>query len=229
MGADIHPNCHIKENGVWKSNNENIFPNPNHYYYKKQREEDLINGKRIRDLIKIPDYAINEFSNMPDGQRHYDWFGLLANVCNGNNIQYISEPRGFPSDYIYNEDKEYLGDHSHSWVRYIDFHTIDWEQKIVLTGVISFDKYIQLKNTNQTPNGWSKSISGPNIKIISMEEADVFIDTGLYDKSIHYYVEYKWFKVYKEWFNEYFDSWIIPLKQLTDKYGDARIIFGFDS
>lgn len=67
----------------------------------------------------------------PFGWRNYGVFGFLANVRNYSSVPPISEPRGRPDDLKYDDDSEYLGDHSFSWLSIEELVSFDYSQEII--------------------------------------------------------------------------------------------------
>jgi len=233
MGCDIHVKCEVKENGVWKLNPVRIFENE---YFDNYREEREKGGK-------IPDYAQEEFLTNPPRHRNYDWFSILADVRNGRGFagcktgegfEVIAEPRGIPEDATEEWKKEcedWYGDfHSHSWLTPEDFDKFDWSQKSIKTGIIPIEEYRELRGTNKMPpNGWSGGISGPDIVIISQEQADGILGGSLGEEGVMYYVEYYWSVLYSNWFNHCITDTVEPLKKLKEQFEEVRIVFAFDN
>lgn len=249
MGTDIHTIVQVKENGEWRDNTENVFPNSFYCSYKEWREKDIAEGKPEEKCTQIPQWAKDEFINNVDGSRNYDWFAVLANVRNGfgfagcvtgEGFQIISEPKGLPADFkaIHVEyepgelSEQYMGDHSFSYVTIDEFNNFDWNQVTMKTGVIPIEEYIKLRNTNTIPEFYSGGISGPNIVTITEEEADIIIEgvsNGITNANTRFYVQYHWSILYSEWFAYKIESWITPMNKLKEKYEDVRVVFGFDS
>lgn len=224
MGCDIHIIAEVRVNGKWEPNQERVFPNPD---YKKDSKHD---------------WEKDEFKCYPESNRSYDWFSILADVRNGygfagtltsEGFNVIAEPRGIPhdaSDQWKKEVKEWGSDmHSISWLTISDFDKFDWSQSTVKKGVISLDEYKKLRGSNQTPNGWCGSVSGKNIRTLSEKEADEFLNKEQEPNEEELYVQYQWSVIYSDWFKWKIKNIIEPLRQLTIKYGDARICFGFDN
>lgn len=226
MGCDIHVIAEVKSQGTWKPNTKAVFPNP---YYEAGSEVGL---RKDQYLI------------IPDDNRSYDWFAILADVRNGRGFagiktgagfDIISEPRGIPEDASQEwlkKCEEWSGDmHSHSYLTLEDFDKFDWNQVTVKTGVIPLDEYIKLRGTNNSPDGWSGSISGGNIVTISEEEADQHIRTPIKSlKNKNIYVQYHWSVIYADWFKFKIQNVIEPMRGLLSEYPEGvRIVFGFDN
>jgi len=228
MGCDIHIICEVKENGQWKLNKENIFPNSDYYAaleYKKLAEE---RGEEY----KIYDWQKNEFQSYPDDNRSYNWFGVLANVRN-EKFDFISEPKGVPDDCC-EEWKELVEAnqydyHSHSYLSVKELIEFDWNKVYILSGYININQYIDLRGTNQPPSMYSRDVGGGSIVKLSEESADILLLEGNYDTNTIYYVKYSWSIVYREWFEHKLNCYIPPMQKLAEKYEDVRIVFAFDN
>lgn len=120
--------------------------------------------------------------------------------------------------------------HSHSFLTPFDFEAFDWTQSTTKTGVVTLKEYEAVRKENKCPNGWSGSVGGSNIVTISAEEANSILDKGqnAYNGS-DIYVQYYWPVLYSDWFSHTIKDTIEPLKALQEKYGEARICFGFDN
>lgn len=228
MGCDIHIIAEVKEGNTWVPNSLKIFKNS---YYDPH-------GKF--------DWQHDELIVNPTGRRHYDWFSILANVRNGygfagvitgQEFAVIAKPRGVPLDASadwQDQVQQWEGDmHSHSWLTIEDFDAFDWNQVCMKTGVIPLVAYTAIRGTNVAPDEWSGSISGPNIVTITEAKADKLLlqQDDLIDVKFKkdIYVQYYWSILYREWFADELEQTIAPLRELTKKYGQARLCFGFDN
>lgn len=140
--------------------------------------------------------------------------------------------------------------HSANFITAEEFEKFDWNQLTMKTGVISLEQYKKFKGTNQAPDGWSGGISGGDIITISEEEADKVLnsktDIPLTKSGDRFFtgkgedetrpasewsinVQYSWSVLYSEWFEHNIKDTIEPLKQLAEKYEDARMVFAFDN
>ena len=134
--------------------------------------------------------------------------------------------------------------HSHSWLTVDEFDKFDWNQVTMKYGIIPIKLYKTLRETNKTPESWNGMISGNDIIVIDDETADKIIAGELTEltksdpftdedtrnvKEWDIYVGYNWSILYSEWFSYNIKNTIEPLRKLNEKYGDARIIFGFDN
>lgn len=220
----------------WKVNTDKVFPNPWHADKQKQ-DEYAKNG------MEVPDWQLDEFNSIPDDNRSYDWFSVLANVRNGygfagvntgTGFRVIAEPRGVPIDATreWKETVDRWGSdmHSKSYLTLEDFDAFDWNQVTMKTGAVKLEEYMELRQNQDAPNSYCGSVGGQNIITISQEEADEHIKNGnpnFHSKTI--YVQYYWPVVYSEWFDYKIKNTVEPLRKLKKKYGDARIVFGFDN
>lgn len=224
MGCDIHIIAEVKVDGKWQPNQDKIFPNPS--YEPEAKHE----------------WQKDEFKTEPDDNRSYDWFSVLADVRNGRGFagistgegfKVIAEPRGVPDDASeqWKETVERWGSdmHSQSWLNISDFDKFDWNQVSMKRGVITLDEYKKLRGTNQSPDYWCGSVGGGNTRTLTEEEADKFLDSGSEPNGESLYVAYQWSVLYSDWFKWKIQRVIEPLRELTKKYGDARLCFGFDN
>jgi len=170
MGCDIHIKCEVKRKDKWELNTDKVFPNP---WYKEGSED-----KWNKD----------EFQDIPDDGRNYDWFAILADVRNGrgfagvstgSGFDVIAEPRGVPEDAT-EEWKEEVKSwdcdmHSQSYLTLEDFDNFDWNQFTMKYGVISLGQYEKLRGTTNCPNSWSGASCGGNIITVSTDIADAIL------------------------------------------------------
>lgn len=225
--------------------------------WKERLEEGEINQEQF-DKWSKETFLLDKFRVEPDSSRNYDWFAILADVRNGTGFagcitgagfDVIAEPRGVPEDACidwkancFDWDADM---HSHSYLDVNDFNEFDWNQTTLKTGVIPLNVYKKLKDTGNNPEAWSGSISGGDIITISSDKADLVIEgkkTKLKRKKTYYskeeirdvdeweiYVQYEWPVIYSVWFKRQIEQIVNPLRELSKKYEDARIVFGFDN
>jgi hypothetical protein len=259
MGCDIHIIAEVKEDGLWKQNTDEVFPNP--YYRPTWREDDIQRFKERyqrgditkEQLDECIEHTLNdkdnylesdkEFKKIPDDNRNYDWFAVLADVRNGRGFAgmmtgrgfaVIAEPKGVPYDacpeWIENVKEWGVDMHSHSWLTLEDFDGFDWNQSTEKTGVLSLEQYEELREKNEHPTEWDVGISGQGIVIVSMNKADRYLDgKEEIPEGQRTYVQYEWSVNYAQWFDYKIKNTIEPLRKLKEKYEDARIVFGFDN
>ena len=110
--------------------------------------------------------------------RNYKLFAILANVRNGYGfagvptheaIQPIAEPRGLPEDFkvfgdehVYGFDnrKEWLGDHSRTWLTATEIRDYPyWDTPIEFCGIIPKDVYTK-RVPGSIPHEWSGGVWG---------------------------------------------------------------------
>lgn len=231
MGADIHIICEVKENGIWIVNPVEIFP------YEKW---DSVDDKAVNNTY---------YSTEPESYRYYAWFSLLVGVRKSTNLPNIVPIRGVPEDAT-TDWKDYTrrwkGDlHSISYVTLEDFDAFDWSLTTPLNALISFEDYKILKGTRARPDKFNsfRNISKNEVEI-SEEEADLILADELFhvtdrrgngDTTVKHIsecslvVDYEWDQPIVSMFSEKFDSTIVPMRALSVKYEDVRIMIGFDN
>ncbi len=239
--------------GPWIMNNDKVFKNP---YYTT--DEELKEIQKTNPKYTLSDWQEKELQSEPPSSRNYDWFAVLADVRNGRGFagintgagfDVISEPKGVPEDACdeWKQSVENMGCdmHSKSYLTLEEFDKFNWNQMTMKYGVIPLSEYIELKDTGDSPNGWSGGISGPNIITITVNDADKIIAgenvklTG-YDRALgidvtkpasewKVYVGYEWPVLYSEWFKHNIEGTVEPLRKLKKKHADARLVFGFDN
>lgn len=185
--------------------------------------------------------------------RNYDVFAILtgtvrnghgfAGVVTGDGFRGITdEPRGMPDDITEMVRDHHSWDHSESWLALPEILAFDWSQTTGHTGVIPMrwsDEIFQTKHTDPyvewrtrkpriAPTSYSGGIGGPNIIVISAEQADRMLADDAVSTGKSYYVQVSWTETYRESavdFLAFVDEFLKPL-------GDperVRIVFGFDS
>lgn len=247
MGCDIHSLVEVKKNGKWKKNTKKIFPNS---WYKPE--------EKLKPEKEQWEWALEPFNDKPSDNRHYDWFAILADVRNGkefagvntsDGFSVIAEPKGKPEEcsdefktlyYDWGEDL-----HSVSYLNLDEFDNFDWNQKTTKYGVISLERYKELKGSNNSPGSWSGSIWGANIITVDQDTANQILnneieyltrknpysekDVTRHLKDWNVHVEYTWVVTYSEWFKNEHENIIEPMRKLKEEYEDVRLIFGFDN
>lgn len=276
MGCDIHVIAEVKVNDKWIVNPYPVFKNTGYNPDRFAKSKHQLDQRLLKEEINQQQYdstleryqkwyAIEHIPH-PSTDRWYDWFSVLADVRNGygfagirtgQGFAVIAEPRGVPEDATkdWREYVEGWGNdiHSLSYLTLEDFDNFDWNQTTMKRGVISLEKYRELRENNEAPDMYSGGISGGNIITISTEAADKVIDEtitelcrpatySLFDSSkvlteektlpvtewdIH--VEYFWPVIYREWFKNHLESWVEPLRELEQHCDQARVVFGFDN
>lgn len=258
MGTDIHVLCEVKENGKWKVNEEKIFPNPDYHYLQERIKEDpnYVVPDFWKDDLDTPfkehpesGRNYDKFAILADVRNGFGFAGVKT----GRGFKPMSSNRGFPLD----SDKEYVEryfdwTHSQTWINLSDVKEYDWDQMTIKTGVISLEEYKKIKNplskhNTKTPESWSGGINGGNNITISMDEAEKVISGELTEltryedffkeeepvtKQISEWkinVQYEWYVKYTEWFDNFIQNWVEPIKKLGEKYEDVRVVMSFDS
>lgn len=137
--------------------------------------------------------------------------------------------------------------HSDSYLTVEDFDNFDWNQLTMKYGVVPLEQYKDLRLLNKSPKEWCGAISGGNIVTISEDEADKILDGNTelmltrHDRfsrvepetkpASEWDVEvgYQWSVLYSEAFEHNINGTVEPLRKLSEKYEDARIVFSFDN
>lgn len=179
----------------------------------------------------------------------------LMNNEDDDGLYYVSRETGnkwidYGSKIITIDGEDFVTDsdyHSHSFLTIDEFDKFDWNQLTMKYGVISLEQYKDLRLSNESPNEWSGSVSGGNIIVIDEDEADKILDGdsermltrcdrfGVSDDETKpasewdIEVQYQWSVLYSEWFKSNIELVVEPLRKLSEKYGDARIVFAFDN
>lgn len=159
--------------------------------------------------------------------RHYLLFAWLGDVRNGYGfagipthkpITALSSSRGFPPDFILEED-DWLGDHSFSWLS-IDEILENYEKlpKILKTGVLTKEGFIKWDKKSE-PERYSGGVSGPGVSVIDYKVLKYATNSS------YTHIRTYWWKDLKEEFS-YF---ITEIRRLKSLYGEIRMVFGFDS
>ncbi|MEE9393385.1 MAG: hypothetical protein V3W41_12860 [Planctomycetota bacterium] len=179
--------------------------------------------------------------------RNYHLFAILGNVRNAfgtagcktaaGAFRFISEHRGVPDDAspqlrsIANEedfDAGYLGDHSLTHVSLKELVEFDWEQKNVLTGIISAEAFLEWDG--KWPEAYSGGIFGPGIRVV-----DYFVpallqapERWLEAQGNPSHVCVSWPVTYRQAAGVAFMALVEALKA-HGKPENVRMVFGFDS
>lgn len=180
--------------------------------------------------------------------RDYDYFGILANVRNGRGFaglktgegfESISEPKGFPKGLAVTDGEyvegHWLGDHSHSWLtlqEMLDFAKDD-SRRSTKEAWVTLEIYKTWREKKGYPESYCGGVSGPNIKHVTMEEADALLATGVQDPGERIYVKVIWEVSYTD-----VSSWKECLDRMQEIAANfyktrepemVRMVFGFDS
>ena len=199
-----------------------------HHKFQKEDEDGKWHDIDLpRD--KYGDYAVPFNIN-----RHYLLFSVLAGVRNGHGfagvythepLTPIAEKRGLPEgedDY----DFQY-GEHSQSWLTSTEI--LDYfksEHNMVQFGYISYLTYI-VWDGEEAPDCYASYVSGEWVHDASAEFGksthDIFKSS--LDDSNKGWVRVKW----KVSINETLSYFVQKIELLHERYGEVRLVFGFDS
>lgn len=182
--------------------------------------------------------------------RNYDLFGMLADVRNGVGFAGCDmgdgfvpvlgrekPARGVPSDaspeYVAEVGSWDVDGHSHSWLTLAELRAYDWTQKTKKRGIVSLTERKAWRESGaDRPSGWCGGVSGPSVKIVSLDEIDRVIDHGqrpIWD----YYARAEWETTYAEAADEFLTESIPKLEAYAAERGiaptDIRIVFFFDN
>jgi len=77
----------------------------------------------------------NVSAEFSEGPAPFDWrsyglFGFLADVRNYSAVPPIAEARGLPSDFKMDDEEDWLGDHSHSWLSVQELAAFDYDAQL---------------------------------------------------------------------------------------------------
>jgi hypothetical protein len=126
-----------------------------------------------------------QYTCKPLDDRNYTLFALLADVRNGrgfagirtgNPIIPLDQPRGVPSNASHGWMEEVeswdVDMHSHTWFTLRELLEPNplYDQPLIRRGVISATQYEHIKSTGSKPTDWSGSITGPNIRTVTVDE-----------------------------------------------------------
>jgi dihydrofolate reductase len=172
-----------------------------------------------------------------EGDRHYQLFAVLAGVRNGygfagcpigDAVKPISEPRGFPRDFVLDavNDQNYvchrgmwMGDHSHSWLT--GKQLLKWYTNactVTKTGILDREVY-EAWDKKSFPTSYCGGIDGPRIVVVK--------DTEKARKAQPQWTHIRctWKSSLKDELKYFFDE----VQRLQTKYGNIRFVFGFDN
>lgn len=241
MGCDIHSRAEIKVSRKWVINEDPVFKNA----YEWQIKEDGEFCAHPSDMRNYDWFAI--LADVRNGRG-------FAGIKTGQGFVPISQPRGVPHN-ASAEWKQYVREwgadlHSTSWLDVDDFDDYNWNQVSMKVGVITIKSYEELRGSGGPPEEWCGSVSGGKIITVSMEQADEILAGNTItaererwesfrktneqvqvgqQTDLEVYVRYNWAVHYREWFASSIEHYVEPLRKLKEKYGDARLVFGFDN
>lgn len=124
MGCDIHLYVEVIKDGAWVS----------------------ADTWKIEDGDKVIPYGSRFYSG-----RNYWLFAMLADVRNNGEVNPFSPPRGLPPDMsveVEEEARKWEGDaHSHSYFTMSELHSFDWNQRVLVSGVLGVEGIVTLLKT----------------------------------------------------------------------------------
>lgn len=186
-------------------------------------------------------------------ERHYLLFAWIGNVRNGTGfagvpthqpIQPLSDNRGYPDDFVVeddfhpipsnairgsraqwyaDEDKDphsdrhlrmWMGDHSHSWLAADEILSASLP-RVLRTGIIEVEQFRQW-NGESAPSSWCGDAWGTGV-VVAESPSEVT------DQTTHVRVE--WFESASETLGYFVEE----VRRLQNLHGEVRIVFGFDS
>ena len=216
MGTDITMIAEVRGNGKWEMVTEKVFKNPwydpKSEYFKNQ----------------------SKFTNVPFDIRNYNVFAMLANIRNENDINPISELKGFPED-LSKESKEHFFSSYGSYLTLKELLDYDWKQKCSSSGYVSQEEYARTLYKGKHPTSWCGDVMGGLTVKISEEEMRKIIE-GKYPNDFNprkaYYTKCTFpAETYAEKAGFFYKQTIPTLKKLIPENGteeDVRIVFEFD-
>ena len=187
-----------------------------------------------------------------DGDRHYQLFAVLAGVRNGygfagvqngQRLEPIAPPRGFPPDFELAGDchpvesvefmfphlREYrepgdrleiwMGDHSYSWLTADEI--LEWAKRapvVVKVGVLSREVYESWDGKSR-PLSYSGGVFGGLVLCINDNEVEKKENPNWT------HIRCTWDQNLKDELAYFFDE----VARLRDEHGEVRFVFGFDS
>jgi hypothetical protein len=197
--------------------------------------------------IKKDGHWVTVESGIGGDDRNYNTFAVLANVRNGSGFagvktgegwKPISEPRGMPEDFVWDEDStrhefgedryKWMGDHSHSWLLLSEISTAykDLQGKAYeRSGLLERSEWEAIqKGEIDYPREWCGDCSGPNVVKITEAEAK----TGM--PSTHVWYSWKLPALYCLSSLYKIRDELLDIKwKNCVKDEDVRFVFGFDS
>jgi len=124
--------------------------------------------------------------------------------------------------------------HSYSYFTAKELAEFDWKGKMtMLRGTISLEQYKSLQEKGGEPTeGWCGASWGKGFVTVDEDQADKILKDGVEGtefegKTIK--VNYHWMDGYHKMFEHELKTIVEPLKKLSMKYEDARIVFAFDN
>jgi len=184
--------------------------------------------------------------------RNYNTFAILADVRNGFGFAGVDtgdgfkpiltlhddgvdnpHRRGWPKDVCQELAHEDV-DHSPNWLTLRELNEYDWQQVTKSRGVVTLDQYQKWVKEGREgrPDRWCGGISGPNIEVLSMEEADERLASGLLPGLKETHVRIEWRVTYAE-ASGFYKHHLPSLNEVAKREGvspdDLRLVFYFDS
>lgn len=187
-----------------------------------------------------------------DQNRHYQLFAVLAGVRNGfgfagvktgEAVRPIADPRGFPADFVVDDDihpissikhmdpvqqtyhqsgdklEVWMGDHSHSWLTGAEM--LKWfmdAPTVVKTGILPRKTY-ERWNGSSAPDTYCGGISGGGVIVVNDNAQDRA------DRPAWTHIRCTWDSNLRSELAYFFDE----VARLAELHGDIRFVFGFDS
>jgi hypothetical protein len=169
--------------------------------------------------------------------RNYDTFGILANVRNGRGFAgcktgdgwpSIAPDRGLPSGINAEDDDQWLGDHSFTWMTLAELQAFHWDGVYTtLHGVVSREQYERWDKSQGGPLEYCGDVSGPKIRIVS-EDAWLVMPQDERNDGTRWHIRVSWLETARQASND-FPGTVIPwLRQFGDPEA-VRLVVGFDS
>lgn len=121
-------------------------------------------GCDIHGFLQDRRYGDEQVSIVPHS-RNYTLFAALAGVRNYDEITPLCEPRGLPADFVYDEDKYDLGDHSFTWLTLKEIlEWSGWDQKVHRTRYVGRTEYERMLAAGETsPQGYCMDVWGSDV------------------------------------------------------------------
>lgn len=212
-------------------------------------------GTDIHGVFQRRNPSTKAFEDVPSNyrqDRHYQLFAVLASVRNGYGfagvptgqaVKPISEPRGFPADFLVKDEchptvsldhmdprrrewqnaddnlEVWMGDHSHSWLSGEEL--LGWwahVPEVIKTGVLDRAVYETWDGTS-TPQFYCGGVSGRQVIVINDNAVEKAAKSGWT------HIRCTWTVQLSEELAYFFDE----VKRLQDVHGEVRFVFGFDS
>lgn len=227
MGTDINAAIEFKgQSGKWKAV---LLPNPWH-------------GSKLTARQSI--------------NRNYNLFAILGNVRNDSWFAGISaetgfvpmsDNRGIPEDVSEETQAILSGDHSATFVTLEEVLKYGWTRTTKHRGWVNgprLEEYNQLKSWKKWPTGWSRDVSGPNVKHVSLQEledeiakiidgeADYCIGVEKVKETLsNTYCLLEWETNYAECAKQFWETIFPVMLKFGNQYGyeNVRLVMDFDS